>query len=289
MRRALSLSFIPLLLGVLIGCGPQEAPAKLKQRQRTYTRIVSLSPGTTEILAASLSVSNLVGRTAACNYPTYITEKTPVVGSVKPDWEKLREARPDFIVYDAALYTPQDVAKMKETGATLFGLTAKNIDEFQLQLFELANFVAPASRASEYVDKIHQERQNATGNAAENRPKVSVILPGVNGQHMILGTESFLADEVRAAGGEPVGPKTDKFVPLSPESLLTFNPDAIVVPARDPKDSAGALAVANDPRFKGVTAVKDRRIGAVLGDVLLRTGSRVDTCIKGIYRIITSK
>jgi iron complex transport system substrate-binding protein len=289
MRRALPLLSVLLLLGVLVGCQPQDTRVPLKRRDREFKRVVSLSPGATEILAGSLGTSNLVGRTESCNYPSYIADKTPVVASVKPDWEKLRGARPDFIVYDATLYSPQDVAKMKEVGASLFGFTAKTLDEYRTQVFELANYVGGSTRASDYLDKVQLEKSAAQGVAPEPLRKVAVIMPGANGQHMILGTDSFLADVVRASGGEPVGPKADRFVPLTPETLVSLNPDAIVVPAKDQSDSSGALAVARDPRFRSVNAVKERRIGAVLSDVLLRMGGRVDTCIRGISRIISAK
>lgn len=288
MRRALPLlSSVLLLLGVVVGCQPQSGPPPLKIRPRDYKRVVSLSPSTTEIVAASLTTPALVGRTASCNFPAYSVEKAPIVAQVKPDWEKLREAKPDFIVYDATLYSPQDVAKLKETGATLFGFTAKNLGEFKVQLFELANFFGSATRASEYFDKIELERGNATGAAPEPRRTVSIILPGPNGQHMILGKNAFLADVVKAAGGEPAGPDADKFVPLTPETLVSLNPDFIIVPAKDQQDASGAMLIAKDPRFKNVKAVKEGHLGAVVGDVLLRMGSRIDTSIKGIYRIIS--
>lgn len=289
MRRALSLlSSTLLLLGVLVGCQPQSGPPPLKQRPRDYKRIVSLSPGTTEIFTATLSAQGLVGRTAACNFPTYVVDKTPVVAQVKPDWEKLRETRPDFIIYDAALYSEQDVAKLKETGATLFGFTAKNLDEFKVQLFELANFFGAATRASEYYDKIQLEKSNALSSVADPRKKVAVMLPGPNGQHMILGKNAFLADVVAASGGEPVGPDADKFVPLTPEALVSLDPDYIIVPAKNVEDASGALLVTKDARFKNVKAVKEGHVRAIVGDVLLRMGSRIDTCIRGIYRITSN-
>lgn len=288
MRRALPLiSSVLLLLGAVVGCQPPAGPPPLKIRPRDYKRVVSLSPSTTELMASSLTTPQLVGRTAACNFPSYTTAKVPVVAQVKPDWEKLREAKPDFIVYDAALYSPQDVAKLKETGATLFGFTAKNLNEFRVQLFELANFFGSATRASEYVDKIELERGNANSAAPEPRRKVAVVMPGENGQHMILGKDAFLADVVKAAGGEPAGPAADKFVPLTPETLVSLDPDFIIVPAKDQQDASGAVAIAKDPRFKNVKAVKEGHIGALLGDVLLRMGSRLDVSIRGISRIIS--
>ena len=228
----------------------------------------------------------LVGRTEACNYPPASLTSKAIVGGVKPDYEKLKAANPDFIVYDATLYSDADVAKLKETGATLFGITAKNLDQYKVQLFELGNFLGGTSNASDYMDKVFAETAAAQGQAVEPHRKVAVILPGPNGNNMIAGTTGFLASEIKAAGGDPVGPEADRFVPLTPESLVALNPDVIIVPATTAEDTKGALSVLNDSRYKSVKAIKEKRVRAMLSDVLLRTGARVDLCIRGLGRLI---
>lgn len=271
----------------LAGCANQTADVPFKVRDREYKRVVSLAPGATEVVAAILYKADvLVGRTQACNYPENSVSMKPVVATVKPDYEKIKELDPDFIVYDASLYSDADIAKLKETGATLFGIRAKTIDQFSVQMFELANFIGTASQVSDYVDKIRGEAAEAQGDAPDPQRKVAVVMPGPNGNHMIAGSESFVADEVRAASGEPVGPQADKFVPLTPETLVALNPDVIVVPASTTKDAKAAEMVLNDPRFKTVKAVKEKRVGAILGDVLLRAGGRVDKCIAALSGII---
>lgn len=285
MRRGLPLLLL-LSLG-LAGCANQTANVPLKVRDREYRRVVSLAPGATEVVAAILYKTDaLVGRTQACNYPETSISAKPVVATVKPDYEKIKELAPDFIIYDATLYSDADIAKLKETGATLFGLKAKSIDQFSVQMFELANFIGTASQVSDYVDKIHGEAAEAQGDAHDPQRKVAVVMPGANGNHMIAGTDSFVADEVRSACGEPVGPQADKFVPLTPETLVSLNPDVIIVPASSSTDAKSAETILKDPRFKTVTAVKEKRVGAILGDVLLRTGARVDKCIAALSGII---
>jgi iron complex transport system substrate-binding protein len=285
MRRAYPLLLL-LVVSLFFGCQPQETKLGLKRREREYKRVVSLAPGTTEIIFSTLTLNNLVGLTSACDYPEFSVKGKTVVAGVKPDYEKLKSVNPDFIVYDGLLYSQSEVDKLKETGATLFGFTAKTIDEFEVQLFELANFVGRSSRVSEYMDKIRTESATAQTGAPEERRKVAIIMPGANGASMILGTGSFLADVVKASGGIPVGPEADRFVPLSPEALVELDPDAIIVPAKDAQDQSGVLSVARDSRYKGLKAIKDGRIGAIRSDVLLRMGSRVDTLIKAIARIV---
>lgn len=288
MRRVLPVVALLSTLISLFGCQPQEAPVPLRQRPREYRRVVSLSPGVTEILISTFQV-NPVGRTAADNYPPHNLEKIPVVATVKPDYEKLREVQPDLIVLDGTLFSDQDIEKLKQTKATIFILKPKDIDDFRLQLFDLGNVVGTGTKAQDYVTRIRTEIANAKGAVAGDHRKVMVLMPGGNGSYMAAGTESFVADEVRGAGGDPVGPKADRFVPITPEAIAEANPDAIIVPAQDGKDASGALTVLKDARLKNTPAVKENRVGAVLGDVILRTGARVDTAIKALYQTIYSK
>lgn len=285
MRRALPL--LLLLTVGLSGCANQSSVVPLKVRDRNYQRVVSLSPGTTEIVCSTLmATQKLVGITRSCNWPDSALKGKAVVAGVKPDYEKLKATNPDFIVYDASLYSEGDIAKLKELGATTFGFTAKNLNQYKTQLFELANFLGGASYVSTYWDKVRSESTAALALAPENRKKVAVVMPGPNGSDMVLGTDGFIAEMIRSTGGEPVGPKADKFVPLTPETLVALDPDIIIVPASNSTDTKGAEMVMRDARFRNLKAVKNGKVRAILGDVLLRMGARVDLCLKGLSAII---
>lgn len=288
MRRAASLLIVfVLMLVALAGCRKPDGVVPVRRLPRTFTNIISLSPSTTEVLVSNITVSGtLKGRTEACNYPPNVTNSIPVVASVKPDFEKIAALQPDMIVYDASLFSAADQEKIKSLGATTFGFTANSIEEFSVQLFELANLLGNPTGISSYVDKIQAEKAAAAASTG-NPKRVAVVLPGANGSNMIVGTKSFLADVVRAAGGEPVGPDSTEFVALNPETFVSLNPQTIIVPG-SPDDVKGALQILQDPRFKTVDAVKNREVRPILGDVLLRKGARVDKLINGVYRSITA-
>jgi ABC-type Fe3+-hydroxamate transport system substrate-binding protein len=275
MRRAIGSLLLSTLL-LAAGCGPADQYYGGVRRSKQYRSIVSLSPSTTEVLSATQEVNagRLTGKTAADNYPKVGYDKVPVVSSVKPDYEKIAEIRPDLVVYDTDLYNAADVAKIKAIGADTFPLDATTIDQFETQLYSLANLVGGETNISDYVDKIEAAR--AVGSSMTTHPKVVILLPGTGSEHMIDGTGSFQADVVRAAGGDPVGPSGAHFVPLDPELLVTLNPDFIIT-AGDP------APVLSDPRFQSLKAVKDKkRIVPLVADVLLRKGARVDVLITAI-------
>jgi len=287
MRRALSLLLsIPLLL-LAVGCQQGDGNGPFKVRDVTYHTIVSLSPSTSEILGQPFGVT-LAGRSAADNFPENVMANVPVVGGVKPDYEKLSEIHPDLIVYDRSLYNEEDEAKMKKVGSAIYAIDAHTLADFRMQLFELASLIGQETRAQDYIRRIKEELSNAKATPPSPAPKVAVIIPGTSGQNMIAGTESFTADVVKSVGGTPVGPSGTKFMSMNPEGLISLDPDKIIVSGKA-TDHAGFDAFIKDPRFKVLKAVKNGNVTVIDSDVLLREGSRVDLLIKAVYRAISAK
>jgi iron complex transport system substrate-binding protein len=274
------LRLLPFLFASLLLAGCTEAPTfgRGGDPHQPYRKIVSLSPGTTEIVASYIANHQAFqGRTKADNFPPTVRD-VPVVGDLKPDYEKLAQIKPDLIVYDDALYNEADVEKLKQLGGKLFAIKADTVAAFMDQLRDLGAEISSETQLNDYADKINYERQDAMGSALKPTPKVAVLMPGGGGEHMIAGKDSFQADLVRSGGGEPVGPPGNRFVTLNAESLISMNPDVILVAGMpDP--------IATDPRLKTLKAVVGHRVYGTgvdknAQDILLRRGARVIDAIK---------
>jgi iron complex transport system substrate-binding protein len=287
MRRALSLLLLLPFVLLSAGCKQEEGNAPLKVRKEAYTKVVSLSPGTSEIIASPFGMQ-LAGRSQADNYPNGVLDRVPVMASIKPDYESLSKLAPDLIVYDGSLYNAQDQEKLKALGFRTFKLDANTLEDFRNQLFALASLVGHETSCSDYLDRITIEVNNAKAKPPTPKPTVAVMMPGTTGSNMISGTDSFLSDVVRQCGGEPVGPKGTEFVPVNPEALISLNPDEIIVNGSTLEHS-GYDAFMKDPRFQVLKAVKGGHVTVIDSDVLLRRGSRVDNLVKGVFRAITGK
>lgn len=280
--------FAVLLIG---GCeNPRHAGGYL--HPKPPRRVVSLSPSTSELLGIYLPVGVLIGRTSSCNYPGNVTSAA-VVGDVKPNYEKIAALKPDLVFYDASLYNEQEVQKIRSLGVDVFPLDVDSLDRFFLYLDALGSRIDQPMKVAEYSDKVFNARKIAQSAPPNPRPKVAVMLTG--GGYMIGGTKGFLADCIRAAGGEPVGPESNKFEPANLEALISWNPDVIVVgaaPENMVTDSSGmtdddpteADAVLKDARLKPIKAIQKGAIAAINQDVLLRAGSRVDKLISNLYQ-----
>lgn len=270
---------LSLLALLAVGCQPNAERVMFPRRLKTYQSVVSLSPSTTELIGSLAFNLRLAGRTAACDYPPQI-KTAPVVAQVKPDYEKVKAANPGFVVYDADLYSAQDVAQIKNLGIDTFEFKAKTVEEFAQEVLKFGTLVGAEMESSAYADKVLDERKASMDDPANTFPTVVLLMPNKGGEHYIAGTKSFPGDLIRSSGGKLVGPEADKYVPIDAESLLKLNPDVIIT-------SGKPDAVVADPRLKSLPAIQKLRINGVTPEYVARKGSRVEKAINMIHRAIT--
>lgn len=273
--RLSRLAALAVALLALAGC-EQKVVVGGKPSPKQINRVASLSPGTTEVISLYAERVNLVGKTAACNYPTDFPD-VPVVADVKPNYEKLAQIKPDLIVFDASLYGEADIAKLEQLGIETWKMDVRTIDGFIDWLQRTGAKMGSEIKFGEYADKIYAAKQLAMGRAQGTKPKVAVLMGDPGTSYMIAGTGAFVADVIRASGGDPIGPDARNFVAVNAESLVTQAPD-IIVTNSDPDQ------MMKDPQLRGTPAVKSGAIAGVSGDVLLRTGQRIDTLIDNLSK-----
>ncbi len=275
MRVALPLSFLAL---VLVGCAPQPQRVGGTPRQGAPPKVVSLSPSATEVVASTMNSSPLVGRTSSDNYPANVAS-VPVVAETKPDFEAIQKAKPDIVVYDGDLFNEADIKRIEGMGAKSFGFKDHTVEGFEKELFTLSGLLGSETNVNDYVTRIERERNAAQAEGLATKPKVAVVM----GKY-VAGTDSFLADVVRIAGGEPVGPPTGKFDAMSPEALVSAAPDIIVLPTTKETGAKDLAALRADSALAATPAIKAGRIVPLMQDVVLRRGARVDQLIRDLHR-----
>jgi iron complex transport system substrate-binding protein len=286
--RLLQMLVLALVL-VLAGCQRNVTVGGVP-REKEFINIISLSPSATEIALNNGLTQKLKGRTQSCDFPM-TASRVPVIASLKPDYERIAEITPDLVIFDSQLYGPDELKKIEGIGATTFAFKANTLDEFITELFTFGALTGVETSISSYVDRIMQQKSTSLGDPINPKPKVAVMLPGVGFEHMIAGTDGFVADIVRTSGGEPVGPKSDKFERLNAESLVSQNPDIIVLGL--PEDDLAeadkmARAVLNDPRLASIAAIRGKRITPLNTDIVVRRGGRVDRFIENLHKKLST-
>ncbi len=267
----------PLLaFALLAGCTAPPPQVGGQIPDKVYGRVISLSPSITELVALLNATNLLVGRTSVDTRPSYIKGVT-IVANPTPDIEMIVKLQPDLVLVEENLINPAELEKLQsQKGFDVVVLDIDSIQDWEDSVTKLGVLLQAHSRASEVIDRVHQARANAILPKSTYRPKVMVAMSA--SPPWVAGTGSYQADVVRAAGGEPVGPPTDRFVAFSPESIIKLNPDIIFVSADVSKFSG--------PEWEAIRAGKDGEIIQVNEDTLLRTGADLEQLIAAMSKEI---
>lgn len=263
----------------LFGCRPAEENVGGKDREVFVRSAVSLSPSATEIVPGKAFTIQLLGRTNSCNYPATVSSVEIVMNGVKPNYERIAQLKPDIVIYEKSLFSDQEIRKFEDLKLRTFAIEGDTLDEFEKCLYRLGSVLGAETALGEYVDDIINAQANAAASRPETPVKVAMIMPGERGDHYICGTKSFIADIIRNAGGEPVGPQSNQFEMLSAESMIEWNPEIVFCAGKH-------SPFLKDPRFANVAAIKKGYLVPLDPDRALRKGARVPDLIKGVSKYI---
>ncbi len=278
-RPSFALLSIAAILAATAACNKQ-GDYQPVERDKQYDSVISLSPGTTEIIAGNTASRVLSARSAACNYPPMIRNLPVVVENTTPDYEKIVEIQPDLIVYDADLFSDQEIGKLEDLGFETLALDADNMEDYLDFVTRLGSLLGIEATISNYKDKITGTIESANANV--NTPLRLTVMLGEVDTALVAGTNSLQSVLIDLAGGIPTGPESNRFEPVNLESLIAMDPEMIIT-------DGNAVEILKDPRLANVSAVKSGFVYNVDGDVLSRRGKRLPQFIESVGTLIETR
>ncbi len=197
-------------------------------------RIVSLSPGNTEILFAIGAGAQVVGRDAFSDYPPEAKQATDIGGGFgELNTEVILAQKPDLVLA-GSLTPPEQLKALEALGLTVFSMA--NPTDFPT-LFDnirlTAQLTGRAALADELIANL-QRRVEAVQNklsAPANRPLVFYELDGTDpSAPWTPGPGSFVDRLITLAGGENLGGQLkSEWVQISIEELIASQPQIILI------------------------------------------------------------
>ena len=242
---------------------------------REPQHIVSLSPANTETVFALGGGDRLVGGTDADDYPAEAKALPDVATFQGVQVEKVLDLGTDLVLAAGNNFTPPaDIERLRDLGIPVVVVYPETVDEVFTDI-ELIGDAIGAGTEADAMTKRMRERIDTIKVAAQagDAPRVFYQIgsePDIYGP----ADDSFVADIVVLAGGEPIttGDKVSYTMPL--ERLVTADPEVIIVgdanygvtPA-DVKARGGAWA--------SMTAVRNDDVRPVDDIIVTRPGPRL--------------
>jgi iron complex transport system substrate-binding protein len=241
------------------------------------TKIVSLTPATTEILFAVGAGPRVSGVTDADDYPPAAKQITQVVKLGAVDVEKIVGLGADLVIAGGnGLNSPDAIAKLRSLGIPVVVVYASNVAGVLTDIQLVAAAAGEPAAASALVASMRDEVdavKAAVSAAGGARPLVFYETGYFQGTIYGIADASAYADEIAIAGGNPVttGSTTKWNIPL--ESLITADPQVIIL-----GDGISGLTVGEVKARTGwgvIRAVKTGAIRLIDDTVVTRPGPRI--------------
>jgi len=242
-------------------------------------RIVTLTPAATETLFALGVGDRIVGKAEdILLYPpeaATIPDVEKFDGSaVAVDIEKIVAAKADLVIAGGNFGTPPDaVQRLRELGLPVVVVYAPSVAAV---LDDIELLGSAVGRPDEAV-AITQQMSDAfaaveTAVAGEQRPRVYYEIDAT-GAFYGPADQSFLAEMISMAGGDPITTGSPDKYDISGERLLQADPEVILL--ADAAYGVTASDVARRPGWSTMTAVKVGDIRPIDDTTITRPGPRV--------------
>lgn len=240
--------------------------------ERPAERIVSLSPGATELLFAAGAGDRIVGTVSHSDHPPE-AESIPRVGSYKRlDMESLLARRPDLVVGWISGNPDEQLERLRNLGQRVYLSEPRELDDVATTLTRLGRLAGTAGTADAAAADFRDEIAAIRARYGERDPVRTFYqiwpdpLMTVNDAHLISQAASLCGSDNIFGDLDSLTPRIDR------ESVLARDPEAIVAGGMGEADKSWL-----DPwrRFEDLEAVRKGNLFFVPPSTLQRPTPRL--------------
>ncbi|WP_312521400.1 cobalamin-binding protein [Anaerospora sp.] len=245
-------------------------------------RIVSMSPGNTEIVFALGAGDRVVGVTSYSDYPEEAKSKPTIGGYHAPDVEKIVALSPD-IVFAMTDIQAKYIQILKQAGIRVIAVEPKSLPE----ILTAIDIISEAIGEQERGNKLHRELADQLAEVRRlvgSAPLKRTFLEVWDTPLLTVGRQSFIHDLISQAGGINVSAdKNVDYTPCDTEQLYAYNPEVYVVLSHSRDDVRSLIT---NPNLGDIQAVKNNQVFSITDDLLQRPGPRSFTGLVKLAEIL---
>lgn len=299
-------SFLLLLIGlVCVGCqsasssNTQEEVAAEENAEIVEQRIISLNGTLTEVLYAANLQHQIVAVDITSTHPA-ATQSHENLGHISQiSTEGILALKPTLILAEAPQENNEILQQLKASGIQIAFVEIPETLDGSLQVLDQI-----AALTHTTIDKAPLQQTIASNKAQldaivaskTTTPKVLFIYARGSNTLMIGGKNTFAETMIQLAGGEPVAQDIEGFKQLTPEGLVAYQPDVLLLfdsglesLADEEKGHAGIDGLLEVPGIAETPAGKNRAVYTFDGLYLSGFGPRTSAAALELAQTLHTK
>ena len=280
-------------IGILMLIAPMVASARTIQDQIGRTievsedpkRVVALAPSITEIVFKLDQSHRLVGATQYSNYPAEAS-KLPRVGSyIQLSLEKIVALKPDLCIAIKDGNPKPVVDRLYAMGIPTYVVNPHDLETVIQTMQALGRLLNATEKAEALTTTINARLQKVRSRVAEtaDRPRVFIQI-GIS-PIISIGTNTFINDLIKTAGGINVAAGDAAYPRFSREQVLALSPDVIVITSMA-RQAAFEKVRREWRHYDQIPAIRDERIHLVDSDIFDRPSPRLIDALEVLAALI---
>jgi iron complex transport system substrate-binding protein len=203
---------------------------------RNSQRIVSLSPGISELIFDLQSGKRLIGRTDYCTFPSEIKNIPSIGGISNANVEKIISLKPDLII-SSSMISKSELEQIERASIPVVALPERNSLEGVYETIRiLGKILGQDSLAELKISEMKQRIKAITKQNSNNddgkRPKVYYVVGFGSGGDFSAGGNTYIDNIITLAGGDNIA-KNSRNWTFSKEELFYQNPDFVFIRRED--------------------------------------------------------
>ena len=246
-----------------------------------YDRIVSLSPSGTEIIFALGLNDKLVARTDFCTFPEEAKSIDSVGGFDGKSFniETILSFNPDFVYLTNGMHNHL-INILEGLGIKVYLSDVNSIEDIFNEIIDVAKLFEIEKIGKQYIEKMSLE----LGDIKKDNIQKTIYCEIFNSPFLTCGKNSFINDIIFYAGGKNIfGSLESSYPQVSEEVIIMMNPEIILAPDYSEFDIEKIYARNG---WQNISAIKNKKVYSVSGDIFTRPGPRVLEAIKLLKEII---
>lgn len=265
---------LPLMLLLGWAC---KAP-EVKETEQSSRKIITAGGTVTEIIHELGFGDQIIATDITSTYPTSM-QSLPSIGyrnQIKA--EGILALGPDLILAEEGYLTEDVVNQLKSAQIEIhFFKKPIRVEETKKLITDLADFFEAQVEGNRIVDELQADLDSLQSYLALNdsSPKAAFIMARGPQTVFMAGEDTFAQSIFELAGLQPAATGFKDFVPVTPEALVTMNPEFLVFFDSGIKSLGGREGLAQVKGLSDTPAFKDGHILSFDGHYLSGFGPRV--------------
>jgi iron complex transport system substrate-binding protein len=283
--------FVAAVLALLLVAGCGNTGPVVPSSTGKPARIISLTPSTTEILYGVGAFDRVVAVSDYCSYPEGVDKLPRVGGWNNPNMEQIASLRPDLVVFsDAQAQFVKD--KVEAAGIRTLAVPSQTLEDAYKSI-ELVGRAAGEEEAARRLLEQTRASIETVRLTTERLPRRRVLcvvdrVPGTLRDLYTAGGDSFIAQLIRVAGGEPVSPPSRAgWGKMQKEAVVALDPDVVLdLMMQKPAGSLSEDTLAVWGELSTLRAVREGRIYPVRDQTVLHPSQLVGDSARRFAELI---